>query len=276
MKIIESPREAMQGLELIIPTEKKISYIQNLLDSGFDILEAGSIVSPRLIPQMADSLSVLEKLDVSKTSTRIMMLVVNKKGAEILESYDKVTYLSYPFSVSQHFQQLNLNATHDQSLSTIDFIQNTCAKTGKESVIYFSMAFGNDFGDKWSPDLLCEWAETMYNMGVRTIPLSNVSIEIDAEKISQVFSLLIPEFPGIEFGLHLHTAGKNWKQKVEAAYAAGCRRFDTVLGGLGGCPLSGSELMGNLNTLNLIAWMDEKEIQHRLVSGKPNLWALTG
>lgn len=264
MKIIESPREAMQALEILIPTERKIAYIQNLLDNGFDVLEAGSIVSPRLIPQMADSLTVLEKLDLSKTITRIMMLVVNKKGAEILAPYESVNYLSYPFSVSQGFQKQNLNANHDQSLSTIDFIQNTCVKSGKESVIYFSMAFGNDFGDAWSPDLLCEWAETMKNMGVRTIPLSNVSIEIDPELISKVFSLLIPEFPDIEFGMHLHTSERNWKAQVEAAYAAGCRRFDTVLGGLGGCPLSGAELMGNLNTLNLIAWMDENGIRHKL------------
>lgn len=264
MKIIESPREAMQALEALIPVDKKVSYIQALLECGFDTLEAGSIVSPRMIPQMADSLEVLDRLDTGRSSTRIMMLVVNTKGVDLLASHEKVHYLSYPFSISQGFQKHNLNADHDQSLRTVDYIQNSCVKTGKEAVIYFSMAFGNTFGDPWSPDLVCTWAERLKGMGIRTIPLSNVSIEITPEQVESLLSLVISEFPDIEFGLHLHTAGFQWQEKLDAAWKAGCRRFDTVLDGLGGCPFSGSELMGNLNTLNLMAWMDEHDLKHSL------------
>lgn len=270
MKIIESPREAMQALETLIPADKKLSYIQALLECGFDTLEAGSIVSPRMIPQMADSLEVLDKLDTSESSTRIMMLVVNTKGVDLLASHEKVQYLSYPFSISQGFQKHNLNSDHEQSLRTVDYIQNSCIKTGKEAVIYLSMAFGNTFGDPWSPDLVCTWAERMKGMGVHTIPLSNVSIEITPDQVESLLSLVISEFPDIEFGLHLHTAGLQGQHNLDAARKAGCRRFDTVLDGLGGCPFSGSELMGNLNTLHLIHWMDQHKIPHTLDTARLN------
>ena len=252
MKIIESPREGMQSLDYIIPTNKKTSYIQQLLKVGFDTVEVGSIVSARLIPQMADTLELIRQLDFSGTKSNRMVLVVNKKGAEIISGVPEITHISYPHSISETFLQKNINASVGKSLETVGEILNICEKSGKQPVIYISMAFGNPYGDPWSKDILLECINTLKKLGVRIIPLSNVAIEIEKGIIKEIFSMLIPEFQTIEFGLHLHTTNQNWQENILAAFEAGCRRFDSVINGYGGCPMSGKEMLGNLKTENLV------------------------
>ena len=259
IKIIESPREGMQGFPRMIPAGEKVSYLNRLLRVGFDTVETGSVVSSRIIPQMADSLDVLKQLDLAVTSSNIMFLVVNTRGAEQLAHVKDITHISYPYSLSPTFLELNVRSTVEQSLETAKFVTGLCKNTGKQAVIYISMAFGNPYGDPWSVNLLAEWVGKLYEAGARIIPLSNVSIEIDVPVISEVFSTLIPMFPDVEFGLHLHTTKRGWHEKADAAYSAGCRRFDGVVNGLGGCPMTGKEMLGNLDTGNLIAFAEEKE-----------------
>lgn len=259
MKIIESPREAMQGFHRVIPTAEKVRYLNHLLRSGFDTVEVGSYVSPRLIPQMADSLEVIRKLDLSAPAKR-MFLAVNKKGAEVVAGLDEVTHISFPFSFSPTFLRLNVNSTVEESFGAVETVVERCANTGKEGVIYISMAFGNPYGDAWSEEMLCEWVGRLHQAGVRTIALSNVSTEVTSREIGHLYNLLIPQFPEVEFGLHLHTANEGWHEKVESAWSAGCRRFDGVMNGWGGCPMANKELLGNLKTENLVAFMTEKGV----------------
>ncbi|MCX6277564.1 MAG: hydroxymethylglutaryl-CoA lyase [Bacteroidetes bacterium] len=260
MKIIESPREGMQGFSRLIPTEEKIGYINHLLRVGFDTVETGSIVSPKAIPQMADSLETLQKLDFTGNHSNIMALAVNRRGAEIISDLEMATHISYPFSFSPAFMKMNLNSTVEQSLETVKYIVNLCELSGKTAVIYISMAFGNPYGDEWSIELLTDWTGKLFQAGARIIPLSNVSIEIDASLISKVYSTLIPMYPDVEFGLHLHTTNEGWFEKVDAAWNAGCRRFDSVINGWGGCPMAGKEALGNLKTENLLEFAEIKRI----------------
>ena len=259
IKIIESPREGMQGFARLISTEEKVRYINQLLRVGFDTVETGSIVSPRFIPQMADSLEVLKKLDLSGITTNLMCLAVNIRSAEILTRTGEITYISYPFAFSPAFLKLNVNATVEQSLDTAETVIRLCHASEKKAVIYVSMAFGNPYGDPWSLDILVDWISKLCLAGARIIPLSNVSLEIDAAMIAEVYSTLIPMFPDVEFGLHLHTTNAGWHEKADAAYLAGCRRFDGVINGFGGCPMAGKEMLGNLKTENLLAFAAEKD-----------------
>ena len=258
MKIIESPREGMQGFSRVLSTHDKVRYISQLLMTGFDTVETGSLVSPRLIPQMADSLEVLEQLIPLKNlaagprKTNIMFLSVNTKGAEKLAAIDTITHISYPFSFSPAFLRHNVNASVEESFETAQRVIDLCMQNNKTPVIYISMAFGNPYGDPWSLDLLEEWVDKLFRAGARIIPLSNVAIEIDATLITEVYSMLIRKFSDIEFGLHLHTANRGWFEKVEAAWESGCRRFDGVINGWGGCPMAGREMLGNLQTENLL------------------------
>ncbi len=268
MKIIESPREGMQGFNRIIPTGEKVGYIDHLLRVGFDTVEIGSIVSPKIIPQMADSLELLKIIDFSGTTSNVMFLAVNARGAEKLAAEAKITHISYPFSFSSAFLSLNVNATVQQSLETTQFVTSLCKEHGKQAVIYISMAFGNHYGDPWSIDILAGWIGRLCQAGATTIPLSNVSMEIDAGMIEEVYSTLIPMFPGVEFGLHLHTANQGWYEKVDAAYKAGCRRFDGVINGWGGCPMAGKELLGNLKTENLLEYADLNNIPLNIDRGE--------
>jgi len=279
MKIIESPREGIQSLHYTIPTEKKVRYIQQVLKIGFDMVEVGSIVSPKLIPQMADTMEVLRKVDFSGTRSNRMVLVVNKKGAEIISEVDEITHISYPHSISQTFLKKNLNSTTEQSLETVSEIANLCEKSGKQLVIYISMAFGNPYGDPWSIEILQEGIRVLKKIGVKVIPLSNVAIEIDKHLIKEIFSQLIPEFPTTELGLHLHTTNKDWQENVLAAYGSGCRRFDSVINGYGGCPMTGKELLGNLKTENLVEFAGDLglagNIDHAALDDAYKLVALT-
>ncbi len=258
IRIIESPREGMQGLSHVIRTEDKVAYLNSLLRVGFDTVEVGSIVSSKVIPQMADSLAVLKSLDLSGVTSHLMFLAVHKKGAEILSGIPEITHIAYPFSFSPTFLKLNVRATVEEALDTTREVVSLCKKTGKQAVIYISMAFGNPYHDPWSLDMLIDWVGTLWSSGVRTIPLSNVATEIDPPLITEVYRTLVPAFPEVEFGLHLHTSNEGWHSKVEAAYAEGCRRFDGVINGWGGCPMSGKELLGNLKTENLLLFAEEK------------------
>jgi hydroxymethylglutaryl-CoA lyase len=264
VKIIESPREGMQSLDFTIPTESKARYIRQLLKVGFDTVEVGSIVSRKLIPQMADTLELIQQVDFSTTRSNRMVLVVNTRGAELISGVKEITHISYPFSISSTFLKKNLNATTAQSIQTVSEIANLCEKSGKHLVIYISMAFGNPYGDPWNMGLLIGWIDQLKKLGVRTVPLSNVAIEIGPELIRKVFTNLVPEFPGMEFGLHLHTTNKEWRESVAAAYESGCRRFDSVISGYGGCPMTGKEMLGNLKTENLVEFARAKGLSGNL------------
>lgn len=258
MKLIESPREGMQGLERIIPTAQKAEYVNAILKAGFDTVEIGSSVSARAIPQMADSMEVLNRLDPGSKKSKLMMLVVNKKGAELVAEREVIDFISYPHSFSPAFLKRNMNTTHDESLSNVDYLLNVCSKSNKTPVVYISMAFGNPYGEEWRPEILLESADKLQKMGVRTIPLSNVSIPVDKETVSQVFSMLAHDLPCVEFGLHLHTRGNGWFDILDAAYNEGIRRFDCVVEGLGGCPFADKTMLGNLNTRHLLNFCDKK------------------
>jgi hydroxymethylglutaryl-CoA lyase len=258
MKIIESPREAFQANNTIIPSGLKVRYINALMKVGFDIIEVGSIVSPKVIPQLSDTMDVIKNLDLSGNRSKLMVLLVNKKGAQQISEIDEITDICYPFPISGSFAKRNLNSTIDNCLETIDDIRNISLKANKTFIVYISMAFGNPYGDDWNLDILSKWVEVLKNKGIRIIPLSNVSMEIGEKQIAEVFSRLISQFPGIEFGLHLHTSEHNWFEKINAAYSAGCRRFDGVMNGVGGCPMTGKEVLGNLATENLVQYLKTK------------------
>jgi hydroxymethylglutaryl-CoA lyase len=260
IKIIESPREGMQSLQYTIPLENKVKYLDALLKVGFDTVELGSIVSARFIPPLADTLEVIQMLDYGSTHSHRMILVVNKKGAEIIAERDEITHISYPFSISPAFLKMNLNTTIEKAIETVGEIAEICEKKNKNPVIYISMAFGNTYGDDWSMDILRKWVNTLYGMGIRTIVLSNVSIEINSAQVSEIFSDLVPRFPDAEFGLHLHTTNRDWYENINVAYESGCRRFDSVIHGWGGCPMSGRELLGNLKTENLIEFNNQNRL----------------
>jgi hydroxymethylglutaryl-CoA lyase len=260
IQIIESPREGMQALAHVIPTDDKVAYLNSLLRVGFNTVELGSIVSPKVIPQMADSLAVLERLDLTGVTSHLMFLSVNQRGAELLSRIPEIHYIAYPFSFCPTFLKNNVRSTVEEALNITREVVALCDKTGKHAVIYISMAFGNPYGDPWSLELLLDWVGTLWESGVRTMPLSNVATEIDAELITEVYRTLIPAFPEVEFGLHLHTSNEGWLPKVDAAYAEGCRRFDGVINGWGGCPMSGKELLGNLKTENLLTFAEARGI----------------
>ncbi|MEI7492905.1 MAG: hydroxymethylglutaryl-CoA lyase [Bacteroidota bacterium] len=259
MKIIESPREGMQGLERFIPFQHKVEYINALLKVGFDTVEVGSSVSPKAVPQMSDSMEVLDRLDFSTSRSKLMMLVVNKKGADLAACRDEISCISYPFSFSPGFLSRNMNTTYDGALRMTDYLLQLCSQKNKSLILYISMAFGNPYGEEWNHELLISAVEQVQKMGVRSIPLSNVSVPVLKETVGEVFSTLIHDFPCVEFGLHLHTSGEGWHEIVDAAYSQGCRRFDSVIGGLGGCPMAGNKMLGNLKTDNLVEFAAQNQ-----------------
>jgi len=256
VKIIESPRDAMQGLIPFIATEAKADYINALLKVGFDTIDFGSFVSPKAIPQLRDTVEVLKKLDLSNTKSKLLAIVANKRGGEDAAKFSEITYLGYPFSISLTFLKRNINSTIEKSIATVQELLNICDKNNKELVVYISMGFGNPYGDEWNVDIVTKWVDALYNMGVRIIPLSD-TIGISTKKtISNLFSALVPAYPDIEFGFHLHTTIRHWYRKINAAYTNGCRRFDTVINGLGGCPMAENKLVGNLRTSNLLEYLE--------------------
>ncbi len=260
VKIIECPRDAMQGLKSFIPTELKIAYLQKLINSGFSALDFGSFVSPKAIPQMKDTVEVLEALDLSNSSTQLLAIVANKRGALEASNFNKIKFLGYPFSVSETFQIRNTNSAIPDSFETVKEILEICKSNNKILVIYLSMAFGNPYGDEWSAEIVTTWVEELSNMGITIIALSDTIGVAKPASISYLFKKLIPSYPDIEFGAHFHTTPPLWKEKIEAAFESGCKRFDGAINGYGGCPMAKDELTGNMPTENLILYFHEKNL----------------
>ena len=254
VKVIECPRDAMQGIKPFIPTNEKVKYIQALLGCGFDTIDFGSFVSPKAIPQMVDTAEVLSKLDLSKTNSKLLSIVANVRGAQDASEHPEIQYLGYPFSISENFQMRNTHKTIDQSVETLQEILNIADASGKEVVTYISMGFGNPYGDPWDVDIVGEWTEKLSGMGAKILSLSDTVGSSTPEVIEYLFSQLIPRYPDIEFGAHLHTTPTKWHEKVDAAYKAGCRRFDGAVQGFGGCPMAKDELTGNMPTEKMLSY----------------------
>ncbi len=262
VKIIECPRDAMQGIRQFIPTKSKVQFIQSLLRVGFDTIDFGSFVSPKAIPQMVDTGEVLSKLDLSKTVSKLLAIVANLRGAEDACKHAQIDYLGYPFSISENFQMRNTHKTIAQSVNILEDILNTAYRSNKEVVAYLSMGFGNPYGDPWNVDIVSEWTERLNKMGVKILSLSDTIGSSNPETIEYLFSYLIPEYPEIEFGAHLHTTPGSWFEKVDAAFSSGCRRFDGAIQGFGGCPMAKDELTGNMPTEKLLSYLTTKKAHH--------------
>jgi hydroxymethylglutaryl-CoA lyase len=255
VKIIECPRDAMQGItSRFITTDAKAKYINALLGVGFDTIDFGSFVSPKAIPQMRDTADVLSKLDLSTTKSKLLAIVANVRGANDASQFEEIDYLGYPFSISENFQMRNTHTTIAESTTVLQEILAIAARTNKEVVAYLSMGFGNPYGDPWNVEIVGEWTEKLSSMGVQILSLSDTIGSSTPEIISYLFSNLIPKFPKIEFGAHLHTTPTSWYEKVDAAYKAGCHRFDGAIKGYGGCPMAKDELTGNMPTEKLLSY----------------------
>ncbi len=254
VKIIECPRDAMQGIKEFIPTEKKVQYIQSLLRCGFDTIDFGSFVSPKAIPQMVDTAEVLSRLDLSHTESKLLAIIANVRGANDAAQHEAIDYLGYPFSISENFQMRNTHKTIAESVETLKAILDIAGNANKEVVAYLSMGFGNPYGDPWNVDIVGEWTEKLNKMGVKILSLSDTVGTSTPEIIDYLYSNLIPKYPDIEFGAHLHTTPTTWHEKVDAAYKAGCRRFDGAIQGFGGCPMAKDELTGNMPTERMISY----------------------
>ena len=254
IKIIECPRDAMQGIKAFIPTHRKVAYIQSLLEVGFDTIDFGSFVSPKAIPQMQDTSEVLSQLDVSHTTSKLLAIIANTQGATLASQQNAIHYLGFPFSISENFQMRNTHKTIAQSTITLMEILEIAYKNNKEVVAYLSMGFGNPYGDPWNVEIVGEWTERLANMGVKILSLSDTVGSSTPEVITYLFSHLIPKYPTIEFGAHLHTTPNKWLEKVDAAYKSGCRRFDGAIQGFGGCPMATNTLTGNMPTEKLLSF----------------------
>ncbi len=260
LKIIECPRDAMQGIKTWIPTAHKVTYLQQLLRVGFDTLDFGSFVSPKAVPQMRDTLDTYSALDLSDTQTKLLAIVVNERGARQAVQLDNISYLGYPFSISETFQMRNTHSTINQSLERVASIQDLCLQHNKKLVIYISMGFGNPYGDPWNASIVIQWVERLVSMGISIISLSDTIGVSTPESISYLFDQVIAEFAQVEFGAHLHTLPESWKEKVEAAYQSGCRRFDGAIKGFGGCPMAKDDLTGNMPTEKMVYYFDQSQI----------------
>lgn len=258
IKLIECPRDAMQGWKTFIPTEKKIEYINSLLKVGFDTIDFGSFVSPKAIPQMADTTEVLKGLQVDKEGSKLLAIVANYRGAEEASVFDEISFLGFPFSVSETFQQRNTNSSIEQSLERVEEIQNLCIKSGKELVVYISMGFGNPYGDAYDEEIVFEWVNKLVAMDIGIISLADTVGVASAEQVYDMTSYLVDSLPGVEIGVHLHSTPDNWQDKLEAAVRAGCKRFDGALKGIGGCPMADDELVGNMNSELMIPFFEEQ------------------
>lgn len=259
IKIIECPRDAMQGIKAFIPTERKAAYIQSLLRVGFDTIDVGSFVSSKAIPQMQDSAAVLDMLDLSQTKSKLLSIIANTQGAETAATHEVIRYLGFPFSISENFQMRNTHKTIAESLVTLQEILNIADRHNKEVVAYLSMGFGNPYGDPWNVEIVGEWTEKLASMGVRILSLSDTVGSSTPDVIDYLFANLIPKYPKIEFGAHLHTTPEKWFEKIDAAYKAGCRRFDGAIQGFGGCPMAKDDLTGNMPTEKLLSYFTAKK-----------------
>lgn len=262
VKLIECPRDAMQGIKShFIPTAQKVRYITSLLRVGFDTIDVGSFVSPKAIPQMRDTADVLKQLDLSKTESKLLAIVANVRGANDALQFEEIDYLGYPFSISEIFQMRNTHKTIAESIQTLDAILNLANQKNKQVVAYLSMGFGNPYGDPWNVDIVAKWTEKLVGMGVKILSLSDTIGVADGKTIAYLFSNLIPLYPHIEFGAHLHTTPTTWHEKVDAAYNAGCLRFDGAIKGYGGCPMAKDDLTGNMPTEQLLSYFNQQKVE---------------
>ncbi|HEY6143426.1 MAG TPA: hydroxymethylglutaryl-CoA lyase [Flavobacterium sp.] len=259
IKIIECPRDAMQGIKAFIPTARKVTYIQSLLRVGFDTIDFGSFVSPKAIPQMQDTAEVLAQLDLSKTESKLLSIIANTQGAIEASQHQAIHYLGFPFSISENFQMRNTHKTIAESVITLQEIIEIADKSNKEVVAYLSMGFGNPYGDPWNIEIVSEWTEKLSNMGVKTLSLSDTVGSSTPEMIQYLFSHLIPQYSKIEFGAHFHTTPDKWFEKIDAAYTSGCCRFDGAIQGFGGCPMANDILTGNMPTEKLVSYFTSKK-----------------
>jgi len=264
IKLIECPRDAMQGWLHFIPTQKKIEYINALLKVGFDTIDFGSFVSPKAIPQMADTAEVLKGLQVDGGKSKLLAIIANERGAADAVVFDEINYLGFPFSVSETFQKRNTNSTIAESLGRVEEIQNLCIKNRKELVVYISMGFGNPYGDVYSEEIVFDWVNKLVDMDIKIISLADTVGLATKEQVYQVTKHLVDSLPGTEIGVHLHSTQLNWKEKVDAALAAGCKRFDGALKGIGGCPMADDELVGNMDTELMIPYFEEMNLLNNL------------
>ncbi len=259
VKIIECPRDAMQGIKTFIPTSRKVEYLQSLLNVGFDTIDFGSFVSPKAIPQMQDTALVLEQLDLSKTTSKLLVIIANTQGAINASTHPQIDYLGFPFSISENFQMRNTHKTISESLITLQEILEIGAKTNKQIVTYISMGFGNPYGDPWNVEIVGEWSQKLIQMGVSILSLSDTVGSSTPTEIKYLFSNLIPQYPNVEFGAHLHTTPTTWFEKIEAAYLSGCCRFDGAIQGFGGCPMAKDDLTGNMPTEKMLSFFTQQK-----------------
>ena len=264
MKIIECPRDAMQGIVEFIPTSKKIEYLNTLLKVGFDTIDFGSFVSPKAIPQLRDTTEVLNGLDLTGSKSKLLAIIANVRGAQDAVEFDEINYLGFPFSISETFQQRNTNSSIAESLMRVEEIQNLCIRNKKELVIYISMAFGNPYGDPWNSDIAIEWTSKLSQLGIKTIAMADTVGVSTPESISYLFSKLVPRFKDVEIGAHLHSTPESRIEKITAAYASGCRRFDVAIHGFGGCPMANDDLVGNISTESLLEFASTNKIELNL------------
>jgi hydroxymethylglutaryl-CoA lyase len=258
IKLNECPRDAMQGIHDFIPTELKAAYINLLLQVGFDTIDFGSFVSPKAIPQMQDTAEVLKKLDLSNTKSKLLAIIANYRGAEDAAHYEEISYLGYPFSISETFQLRNANSTIEASFDTVKRVQELCISKNKALLVYLSMGFGNPYGDEWNVEIVQQWSEKLIREGIKMIALSDTVGVANSQQISEIYPALCNSFPYTQFGLHLHATPDSWFDKIDTAYKSGCRRFDSALKGYGGCPMAADELTGNIATENLIGYLQQQ------------------
>ncbi len=266
VKLVECPRDAMQGIEEYISIEKKVDYINALLKVGFHTIDFGSFVSPKVIPQLRDTVAVLDKLELNSGISKLLAIVANERGAHEARRFDQITYLGYPFSVSEIFQKRNTNKTIAESYKLVNCLFDICDKYNKQLVIYLSMCFGNPYREKWNVEIVEKCCEKLIDKGAQILSLSDTIGISNPDSITYLFSILIPKFPDVEFGVHLHVTPSTWRSKIQAAYESGCRRFDSTIKGYGGCPMADDKLIGNMPTEKLLSFINELKLENNINS----------
>ncbi|MDB3875218.1 hydroxymethylglutaryl-CoA lyase [bacterium] len=266
VKIIECPRDAMQSIKTFIPTNTKLSYLQSVVDVGFDVVDIGSFVSPKAIPQLSDTSIIIDSIDLSNSNSELLVIVANKKGALNASKFEKIDFLGYPFSISENFQMRNTNKTIKESEGELAEIISIAKKVNKRVVVYLSMCFGNPYGDPWNLDIVNHWVYKLSKMGVNDISLSDTIGTSKPESIKSIFNSVLKNHSDIEFGAHLHSDPVSWYNKVDSAFQAGCRRFDGAIKGFGGCPMASNKLVGNMPTEKILSYLNSKKIHYNVNS----------
>jgi hydroxymethylglutaryl-CoA lyase len=266
VKIIECPRDAMQSIKTFIPTNTKLSYLQSVVDVGFDVVDIGSFVSPKAIPQLSDTSIIIDSIDLSNSNSELLVIVANKKGALNASKFEKIDFLGYPFSISENFQMRNTNKTIKESEGELAEIISIAKKVNKRVVVYLSMCFGNPYGDPWNLDIVNHWVYKLSKMGVNDISLSDTIGTSNPESIKSIFNSVLKNHSDIEFGAHLHSDSVSWYNKVDSAFQAGCRRFDGAIKGFGGCPMASNKLVGNMPTEKILSYLNDKKISNNVNS----------